>query len=295
MKSKKAFPFMNLFIGAAASLILLVPLRVFQYLTNIEPGTGFYSKLDFSAYAVYALMLFCVVFSFIISFAGRKNIAVKRVVDAPKLNACAFLLGGVGFASDAISSIAKYLSIQTGYSFNPSQSLYQYLSQEGGIIVLLQGIFAVLSAVYFGILAGAAFSNNDTAPKFRLMSLSGALWAVMKLLMMFKTKISFINVSDLFIELFACAFTMLFLFYFAVSLSQVDKGESYYKLYAYGIPAAVFTLVCFIPRAVLAVIGKSDFICEGHGISFSELMIAASILTALIARSYIFTKNSKEQ
>ena len=286
---------MNLFIGAAASLILLVPLRVYQYLSVIEPETGFYSKLGFSAYAVYALMLFAVVFSFVVSFAGRKNIAVKNVSDAPRFNACAFLLGGIGLAADAVESIAKFLAIQSSYSFNPMQSNYKYLSQEGGIIVLLQGVFAVMGAVYFGILAGSAFSKNDIAPKIRLLSLSGPLWAVMKLLSMFKTKISFINVSDLFIELFACAFMMLFLFYFAVSLSQVDKGESYYKLYAYGIPAAVFTLACFIPRAVLALVGKSDFICTGHGISFSEFMLAASVFAALAARSYIFTKNSKDQ
>ena len=296
MKSnKKAFPFMSLFIGAAAALVVMVPVRIYQYLKIIEPETGFYSAQNFSVYIIYAVMLFSVIFSFITAFTGRKTIAAKKVIDTPKINACAFLLAGIGFASDAVSSIIDFMDIYGKYSYNPTLTLSKYLSQEGGNIILIQAVFAVLSAVYFALLAGSAYSKNDIAPKLRALSLSATIWAVMKLLMMFKTKISFINVSDLFIELFACAFLMLFFFYFAVNLSQVDKGESYYKLFAYGIPGAVFSLACFIPRAVLALIGKGEMINENYGVSFSALMLALGVIAALIARAYTVAKNSSDQ
>lgn len=295
MKSKKAFPFINLFIAAAASIVLLVPLRIYQYLSIIESDTGFYSKYDFSVYAVYAVMLFIVVFSFVVSFAGRKNVEVKRIADAPGLNACAFLLAGVGFASDTVDSIVDFLSVYGSYNYNPLISSFKYLSEEGGVIILFRGIAAIMSAVYFALLAGSAFSQKDIAPKIKLLSLAAPVWAVMKLLMMFKTKISFINVSDLFIELFASAFVMLFLFYFAVHLSQVDKGESYYKLFAYGIPGAVFSLTCFLPRVILTLFGKKEELCEGYGISICDIAIALCIVLAVIARAYALSKNSKRQ
>ena len=64
MKSnKKAFPFMSLFIGAAAALLVMVPVRIYQYLKIIEPETGFYSAQNFSVYIIYAVMLFSVIFS----------------------------------------------------------------------------------------------------------------------------------------------------------------------------------------------------------------------------------------
>lgn len=286
---------MSLFIGAAASLLVMVPVRIYQYLSIIEPETGFYSVQNFSVYIIYAVMLFSVVFSFITAFAGRKTIALKKVIDAPKVNACAFLLAGIGFASDAVASIIDFIDIYGKYSYNPALTLSKYLSQEGGNIILIQAVFAIIAAVYFALLAGSSFSKKDIAPKFRVMSLGATIWAVMKLLMMFKTKISFINVSDLFIELFACAFLMLFFFYFAVNLSQVDKGESYYKLFAYGIPGAVFSLACFIPRAVLALLGKGEMLNANYGVSFSSLMLALGVAAALIARAYTFTKSSSDQ
>ena len=286
---------MSLFIGAAAALLVLVPVRIYQYLSIIEPETGFYSSQNFSVYIIYAVMLFSVVFSFITAFIGRKTVAVKRIIDAPKINACAFLLAGIGFASDAVASVVEFIDIYGKYSYNPALTLSKYLSQEGGKIILIQAVFAVISAVYFALLAGSAFSKKDIAPKLRVMSLGATIWAVMKLLMMFKTKISFINVSDLFIELFACAFLMLFFFYFAVNLSQVDKGESYYKLFAYGIPGAVFSLSCFIPRAVLTLIGKGEMLNANYGVSLSSLMLALGVIAALIARAYTFTKNNNDQ
>ena len=286
MKSKKAFPFVNLLRAAAAGLIILVPVRVYQYFKLIEPDTGFYSKQNFSVYIIYAVMLFLAVFSFAAAFSGRKRVETKTVKDAPMLNACAFLLGGIGFVSDAVASLIDFFDIYSSYSYNPTLTMSQYLSQEGGSLLMLEAILGLIAAVYFALLAGAAFSGRDIAPKFKLIALSGSLWTVMKLLTMFKTKISFINVSDLFISLFGYAFLMLFLFYLAVSLSQVDKGQNYYKLFAYGVPAAVLLLTCFLPRLVLVIVGKSELICAGYGLELCDFAFGGMTALILIARTY---------
>lgn len=293
MKTKKSFPFMQMFISAAIGIIVLCPLRIYQYFNILEAETGFYSKTDFSVYVLYAVMLFVILFSVIAAFMNKKNLEMKKISLSPAAGAVAFAIGGVGFAFDAASCVKEYLSLGNNSYAGAQLNGLQLLNQNGGLIVLFEALFGIISAIYFFTLASGHASKKDIAPKLRLMALALPLWSVMRLLLKFKTKISFINVSDLFIGLFAIAFTMLFLLYFAQTMSEVDKGESYFKLYAYGIPAAVFSIICFLPRLILSVIGRDDLLCAEYGIEYCDILIPVMILIILISRSYNSKKQSK--
>lgn len=286
MKTKNSYPFIQTFIAAAVSIIILLPLRIYQYFTILEADTGFYSKKDFSVYLMYAVIAFIVIFSIAVAFINRKKLKLKKVTFSPVGGTLVYALSVAGFISDAVSCITNYISIGNDYSFNYDQTKWSFISERGGVIIIAEAVLAIVSAVYFISMACSCITKTNVGPKLRIIALALPLWGVARLLIRFKTKISFVNVSDLFIGLIAITLTMLYLLYFVQTVSEVDNGESYYKMFAYGIPASVFSLTCFVPRFLLTIIGRNDLICEGYGVELCDLLIPIMIIATLISRSY---------
>lgn len=292
MKAKKDFPFLPLFIMAAASIVLFLPLRIYQYFEILEPETGFYQVKDFSVYAMYVLMLVTVVFSVVTSFINKKSLKNSDTLSV-KAGAVVYALTALGFVADACSKALSFVEIYDSYIYNFKQSMLTHLSKEGGVIFLAQALFGIVSALYFFALAAGSVSKKDVSGSLRFIAVAPSMWAAMRLLYRFKSTISFTNVSDLLLELFAVVFVMMFFFAFAQTMSRVDKGESYWKIFAYGIPAAVFSVTCFVPRAVVNVVGKGELIPDGFAPEICDLTIAIMILTVLISKVSITATNKK--
>ena len=114
------------------------------------------------------------------------------------------------------------------------------------------------------------------------------------LLYKFKRTISFINVSDLLLELFEIVFLMLFFFALAQTVARIDVKTVFWKIFAYGIPAAMFALMCFLPRFILMVTGKSELLNDHYGVSYSDLGAAAYIIYNLLSRAKAQTSEPEE-
>ncbi len=282
MKVKKDFPFLTLFIAAAVSILVFLPLRVYQYFEVLEPETGFYAVKDFSVYVMYAVMAFVVLFPLITSFLNKKTLKNSGTLRS-KSGVAIYFIAAVGFIVEAVQKAMLFVEIYNSYIYSFSESIFKHLSNDGGIIYIVQAVFALVSALYFFSLALGCVTKKDSAYSLRFIALAPSLWAAMRLLLRFKSTISFTNVSDLFIELCAIVFTMMFFFAFAQSMSKVDKGESFWKVFAYGIPAAVFGVACFIPRGVLSVVGHADLIPEGYGAEICDFTVPVLILAVLIS------------
>lgn len=283
MKAKKDFPFLSLFIGAAASIAALLPLRVYQYFEVLESDTGFYSDKDLSVYIMYAIILFVVIYNIFISLANKKYLRNSdRISD--KSSAVVYVITAAGFVFDACSNALKFVDVYESYVYNFQLTVMGHLSKEGGMIFAAQAILAIVSSVYFFVLAAGYVAKKDLSSSLKIIALAPSLWAAMRLLFRFKSTISFTNVSDLLIELLAIVFIMMFFFAFAQTMSKVDKGESYWKVFAYGIPAAVFSVTCFVPRAVLTVVGHKDLIAEGFSPEVCDFTIAIMIISFLISK-----------
>ncbi|MBQ8782929.1 MAG: hypothetical protein IJZ57_04070 [Clostridia bacterium] len=292
MKAKKDFPFLTLFIAAAASIVIFLPLRVYQYFEVLEPETGFYQLKDFSVYFMYAVMLFVSVFSIVTSLVNKKSL---KNIDrfSVKGGAAVYAIAALGFVADACSHALKFIEVYNSYIYNFQQTVFEHLSKEGGGIFLAQALFAIVSALYFFALAAGTAAKKDVSSSLKFIALAPSLWAAMRLLHRFKSTISFTNVSDLLLELFAVVFAMMFFYAFAQTMSKVDKGESYWKIFAYGIPAGVFGIACFVPRAVLSVIGQGDLIPDGYAPEICDFTVAVMILAVLISKVSISAPNKK--
>lgn len=294
MKNKKDYPFLASFVAAAVAMVIFLPLRVYQYFKILEPETGFYAQKDFSVYLMYAVMAFIIVFSVATAIINRKKLKAMPTVLSPVSGAVIYGITAVGLIVDAAACISEFIEAYSSYEYNFDKTLMQHISQKGGNIVAAQAIFAIISAVYFFTLAGGSAAKKSVAPSVKFIALAAPLWSVMRLLARFKRTISFINVSDLLIELFAIVFVMLFLYAFAQNVSKVDEGETYWKLFAYGIPAAVFSFACFIPRAVLLIIGRGDLIPSGYDIQICDFTTAIMILSVLMSQVHTNSNGDKK-
>ena len=292
MKAKKDFPFLPLFIMAAASIVLFLPLRIYQYFEILEPETGFYQVKDFSVYAMYALMLVVVVFSVVTSLLNKKSLRNTDALSV-KGGAVVYAITALGFVVDACANALEFVEIYNSYVYNFKQTILAHLSKEGGVIFLAQAVFGIVSALYFFALAAGTVSKKDVSSSLRFVAVAPSMWAAMRLLYRFKSTISFTNVSDLLLELFAVVFMMMFFFAFAQTMSKVDRGESYWKIFAYGIPAAVFGVACFVPRAVLTAVGQADLIPDGYSPEICDLTVFVMILTVLTSKVSVAVANKK--
>lgn len=292
MKAKKDFPFLPLFIVAAASVIIFLPLRMYQYFEILEPETGFYHIKDFSVYAMYAIMLVTIGFSVATALLNKKSLINTDSLSV-KGGAVVFGIAALGFVVDACQKALEFVEIYDSYVYNFRQTMLTHLSNEGGIIFLAQALLGVVSALYFFALAAGSVAKKDVSSSLRFIAVAPSLWAAMRLLYRFKSTISFTNVSDLLLELFAVVFAMMFFFAFAQTMSKIDKGESYWKIYAYGIPAAVFGIACFVPRAVLVAVGQGELIPTGYAPEVCDFTTAVMVLTVLISKVNVTFANKK--
>lgn len=267
---------------AFAVLVIAVPVRVGQYLKIIDATTGFYNTIDISVYIVYAVLVIGMLCGLVIPFIRHKSLKpVSLSVKSVGFTAVSLVMA-VTLIIDSAAQLLDYFELFSSASAYMGQSVNQYISSQGGTLLLLQALFGALSAVYFFITGVTIGLGNSDSSKYRLIALLPTLWCIFKLLYRFKRKISFVNVSDLLLELFFIVFSMMFFFVLAQVNSKIDikeKGDDlmksvFWKIYGYGVPAAILGLICFLPRLILIVTGNSDHINAQYPLNFSDFGFA---------------------
>ena len=274
------------FIGAS---IILLPLRVYQLLTNIESGTGFWINSDhFTIPIFYAVMALGTLLSIVFAFLYRKGLGKIEDSDARKP------IGGViCFANTAaliVNAILRYRAfydLYIAYNVYENPSLFNYLSKSGGIAMALEAFFAVVSAIFF-IMLGIAMMTGKDPSEYKILAIMPVFWAIFRIMHRFMRKISFMNVSDLFLELLMIVFLLMFFMAFAQVTCKINGKGIEWKLFAYGLPAALFCLLCFVPRVVVTILGKGSVIAADSSIEFVDLTMACFVIYALVDRSRVF-------
>lgn len=294
MKSKSDIIYKLPLFCSLFALLVAVPLRVYQYFKILEPETGFYNKIDFSVYVIYFLLGIAMVIGIAIPLINRKNIIT---VSRPKKSSAFLVISiiiAVTIIVDSASQLISYFDLYE-QAVSSSTQIAKYVKDQGGNMLLIQSVFGAIAAIYFFVTGLAVGVGNSDGTKFKVLAFAPVLWCIFKLLYRFKRTISFVNVSDLLLELFAIVFLMLFFLAFSQVVSAIDASDVYWKLYAYGITAAMFTLMCFLPRFIVMAVGHSELLCTHHGISYSDLGVAIYIIYALLSRAKAQTNNTEEQ
>ena len=278
IKGSRSTPTPSALISVAAlSLCLLLPLRVFHVSTLIEPKTGFFEKSHWTVWTFYLLAAAVVVFLMAASFMNSRINRVRDCMTRSKPLGVVSLVTGVTVAFDAVAEMLQYLELSANYNPYSDASRFSYLTKNGGTALLFGAIFAAFSAAFFWIYAFSCFNKSIRMRSFRLLSAAPVVWSICRIIARFVTKISFINVSDLLLELFMLVFLISFTLAFAQVVTNVTPEICAWRLFGCGLPAALLAFVVSVPRLMMLALFHTDRLVEGHGFAPCDLMLAVFI------------------
>lgn len=281
-----------LFVSLLA-LLVAVPLRVYQYFKVLEPETGFYSSNDISVYVMYILLGAAMLLSVLIPLINKKKLITVTTVKKSPVFLVFSLILAVTIIIDSAGQLMGYFDLYDAASA-AGGTVTEYVKNQGGTFLLLQAVSGAVAAVYFFVSGLSVSLGNSDGSRLKILGLTPVLWYIFKLLYRFKRTISFTNVSDLMLELFAIVFLMMFFFALAQTVAKIDAQTVFWKIFAYGVPAAMFALMCFLPRFIVMIIGKSELLNTHYGVSYSDLGVAAYIIYNLLSRTKARTADSEE-
>lgn len=284
MKNKSDVIYKLPLLASLCALLVAVPLRVYQYFKVLEPETGFYSKIDFSVYTMYILLGAAMLIGIIIPMINKKKmIVVTSVKKSPAFLVVSLLLA-VTLIFDSACQLMDYFDLYD-VANSSGTAVADYVKSQGGSLLLLQSVSGAVAAVYFFVSGLSVGLGNSDGSKLKILALTPVLWCIFKLLYRFKRTISFINVSDLMLELFEIVFLMIFFLALAQTVAKIDAKTVFWKNFAYGVPAVMFALICFLPRFIVMISGNSELLNAHHGISYSDLGVAVYIIYNILSRA----------
>lgn len=259
----------------AAAVIIALPLRTLQYFTVLESETGFFIKNDWSVYLLGIVLFVAVIFSVAFGFIKRKALdysleTIKRPGQGIlSLTACAgILMSTASVAAELINATASFSREET----------------TNNTILIIQSVFGVLSAIYFLAIGISFLGTKSNGSEYRLISLAPVIWSIFRLVLRFTRTISYIRVSDLMLEMLMLVFFIMFFMAFAQVSSRVDGEKKEWKIAAYGLPAALLALVCFVPRFIVMISGNADLLNEQSPADYCDFGVALFIISTVVTR-----------
>ena len=195
--------------------------------------------------------------------------------DTHKTAAVGTRLFAVALLFDAFNSFFNGI-----YDVSSSAVGYTDAMKSGVIPLVLQSIFALLSAVYFFVLASDFSKGTTKAYKRKILATAPVCWAGARLIFRFLRQISFIQVSDLLLELVMIAFMVMFFMALAQVASGVYVDNFKWRIPAFGLSAALVGAVLNVPRLIFTFV-NSELINSDHPFCLADLVFVIFIVTLM--------------
>lgn len=265
-------PLLSVFV---ISGVIATVLRCIQMWKYIDPETGFSVGGGIFSILLYAvLILSCGYFS-VASFLSRDGGKIDvHGIKSPLLGSFA-LVFAVSLLYDWIYSFSHGVA-----SLGESSYLggVKSLMTSGSLPLSIQSIFAFFSAVYFFIVALDFLKGSAKSSKFKLLALSPVGWAGLRLIHRFVRQISFVEVSDLLLELIMLAFMIMFFMAFAQTNSGVYSEDFKWRLTGFGLSAGVIALCLSVARLVFTFINSAAYINPEHPFYFADFAFSFFVI-----------------
>ncbi len=264
----KISPILPLYI-VIGLLCAAVPFRTYQLLFITEASTGFYTKTDWSVYAIYGLSALAILVSFIVVTLA-KNVPSSRD-DIKKKNvflAVSSILFALGIIIDSVLALTSVLAGTT--------------ATENFASVTVEAVFGVLAAIYIMIFGISHFDGRTTYFQYRFLALAPLAWTTGRIIIRFMKKISYVNVADLMLEIFILATMLIFFLAFARISSGLSNEKSMRSLFASGYVCIFFCALANIPRIVLMLTGNSQYIPVEYPLSICDLTFALFVVAYIV-------------
>ncbi len=274
--SKDTLKISSCFIVFVITAVVGIVIRGIQTVKFIDPDTGFYTGGEFLAAILYAVLAVGVGIFCIIGFFSSDNKKIQLGESADKIVALSAKLFAISLLGDF------YFCISAGvYNTGNANAGYTDIMKSGLLPLLIQSVSALISAVYFFILGSDFAKGTAKAYKRKFIATAPVLWAGSRLIYRFLRQISFVQVSDLLLELIMIAFMIMFFMALAQTASGVYKDTFKWRIPAFGLSAALIAAVISVPRMIVAVAAR-EFVNRTYPFSLNDFVFIIFILTLVV-------------
>lgn len=267
-KYEKINPLLGLYI-AAGLLIAAIPVRLYQLLNIIEQDTGFYKAVDRSVYVMYILAALALLASYGVSVLAKNIPASKSPYRKNKFLAVTSIVLGVGIVLDVVSAVSDF--IIKARSFVSAGISFLGTADQGQIPILCEAVLGVFAAIYLLVFGISYIDGRTTYSQYKFLAITPFFWSIARLVTRLISKIAYVNVSDLMLEIFGIAFMMIFFMSFARISSGLSNKKAMRSVFASGAVGAFLLGTANVPRALMLISGNSGKITAGYPLSLCDL------------------------
>ena len=262
----KTGPLMTVFLSAA---LVSAAVRCVQMVKFIEPETGFTVGANWLMILLYVVLLGCCATFCVVSFLSKDTENHQPEGVADKFAGVAGIFFAVALLFDWIGSFFSWTSA-FGVTTAPG---IKGMMASGLLTGFLQSIFGFLSMFYMFILAFDLKRGTQKATKFKILAIAPVGWAAVRLVHRFIRQISFLEVSDLFLELIMLSFMVMFFMALAQVVSGVNSTGFSWRLTGFGLSAALISFALYIPRLIFT-FASSGYINSEHRFCLADFAFA---------------------
>ncbi len=290
--SLSAIRMSHLVVLFAVTALGALAIRTYQLLVMVNPQNGFFENANFTVEVLYGILALSSVLFLVLSFLS-KNVPAPKLPEGRNIPlGIASFIAAAGFGYD-VGAIATDIIPEIGTGMNNvvfGGLITSYVKANGGIFVVLELVFAIISAFYLTIFGTSHFEGVATYKKLNVLSIAPGCWAMFVLISKLMKAISFITVSELLFEIAMLVFTMLFFLTFARIASGVYSVNSMWCTYGCGFPAAIFAGIISVPRGIVLIVGGENVVDSEF--SFTHLFLFVFIVVYIISTMGVGFKNS---
>lgn len=281
----KISPLVPLFV-AVGLLIVALPFRMYQLfsITEVVDGFTFYKGEDTSIIIMYVLSVVAVILPSILGFLANNIPASKSPYRKNMLLAIASFVFAGGIILDVAQAASSFITNARGLAAQ-ELSIFSSLNQDQ-LPLLFETFFGIFAAIFMLVFAISYLTGQTTFARHKFLAITPLFWAMSRMVLRFLTKISYIRVFDLMLELFMLAAMMITLLAFARICSGLSSKGSMRNFFMAGTVGMFFAMVANIPRLILLLTGNGSII-SGTKYPFSicdfgfALFVAAYIINAV--------------
>ncbi|MBR5773642.1 MAG: hypothetical protein IKY44_02200, partial [Clostridia bacterium] len=236
--------------------IALVAVRTVISRNYIEAETGFYIGNYDTIVLIFNVVLVLFTIAMVVFPLMRfKNQRFNARPDGKVMGFVSLILAA-GFIYDVYANMTIFSTSKACHHFI---SLFTSARTETtnivvdifqGYMLLASVLFALLSLIYFVIVAFSCFGTVGDYSRRSLLSLSPIWWAVFRAVYVILVPMRFTTISDMLYEAIMIGFLLLFFTAFARIASRVDGENSVGKAIAYGLCAAIYAAISSVPRII---------------------------------------------
>lgn len=280
-------------------------LRFMQVCNYIDVETGFFKQSSFVNTIAYIQIFGTCIFFFVYSFVTQRKKTAQVFVQNDGLknkgiSAVTYIFAVsvlIDTVNGFVSSISNMRNSEVNYMVAEQQSTFKSMMSDGSLPIIFQCVFGIFSIVYLLSLASSFAKGNKNASERKLLALAPVGWVAFRMVRLFVSKISFVKVSDLLLELIMLACMILFFMSFAQNASGVYNTGTSWKIASFGLPAALIAFSLQMPRLILSIIDSEKYINPNHPFSLVDLMFSlfcVAIVSTVFDNNIKLTENVEE-